>query len=267
MAAWLDACRFVPAAGGTTDWTYSTTVQGYQSPAAAGVVNGRAYKYRAESSDLTQWEMGEGTYNTSTGVLSRTTVLFNSLGTTAKVNFTAAPQVAVIALKEDLISIEEANSFTTAQQKQARQNIGADSGVFVADRNGTNQTGLTAGANNKVAFNNKVKDANGWFDAVTNYRYTPLIAGTYLVALNVATTNGTSGETCQAVIYKNGASVKVGPYMSATSAAGYQSQIVAAVAMNGSTDYLEFYVYAPAAITTLTGATTVTNVQAYRIGD
>jgi hypothetical protein len=125
MAAFLDVCRFNSTAGGTTDWTYSSAITGYQSPAAAGAVNGRLYKYRAESADLSQWEMGEGAYNTSTGVLARTTVLFNSLGTTAKVSFSTAPQVAIVALKEDLLSIEEANSFTTAQQAQARSNIGA----------------------------------------------------------------------------------------------------------------------------------------------
>jgi hypothetical protein len=125
MAAFLDICRFLPTAGGTTDWTYAAVVQGYQSPAAAGAINGGRYKYRAESADLTQWEVGEGTYNASTGSLSRTIILFNSAGTTAKIAFSAAPQVAIVALKEDLISAEEANSFTDAQQTQARRNINA----------------------------------------------------------------------------------------------------------------------------------------------
>ncbi|GLH77491.1 hypothetical protein SSBR45G_23990 [Bradyrhizobium sp. SSBR45G] len=125
MAAFLDICRFLPSAGGTTDWTYAAAVQGYQSPAAAGAVTGRLYKYRAESADLTQWEIGEGAYTSSTGTLARTTILFTSAGTTAKINFSAAPQVAIVALKEDLISIEEANAFTTTQQSQARANIAA----------------------------------------------------------------------------------------------------------------------------------------------
>jgi hypothetical protein len=124
MAAFLDGCRFNPTAGGTTDWTYLSAVNGYQSPAAANVVNGKLYKYRAESSDLSQWELGEGAYNTSTGVLARTTVLYNSSGGTSKISFTALPQVAIVALKEDLISVEEANGFTATQQAQARQNIG-----------------------------------------------------------------------------------------------------------------------------------------------
>lgn len=125
MAAFLNACRFNPTAGGTADWTYSSAVNGYQSPTAANVVNGRLYKYRVESGDLSQWELGEGVYNTGTGVLARTTILFNSAGGTSKINFSTIPQVAIVALREDLISIEEANNFTSTQQIQARRNIGA----------------------------------------------------------------------------------------------------------------------------------------------
>ncbi|WP_051346510.1 hypothetical protein [Bradyrhizobium sp. th.b2] len=117
-SSFLDVCRFNPTAGGTTDWTYSSAVTGYQSPAAAGAVNGAAYSYRAESSDLSQWEIGTGTYNTSTGVLTRGAVLFNSAGTTAKINFSAAPQVAIVALAEDIrafkVSIDQGNIPQTA---------------------------------------------------------------------------------------------------------------------------------------------------------
>jgi hypothetical protein len=111
MTSFLDVCRFNPTLGGTTDWTFSSAVSGYQSPAAAGVVNGSTYSYRAESADLTQWEIGTGTYTTATGVLTRTTVLFNSSatgtgagqsGAGTKITFTAAPQVAIVALAEDL---------------------------------------------------------------------------------------------------------------------------------------------------------------------
>lgn len=102
MASLVDVCRFNPSAGGTTDWTFSTAVQGYQGPTAAGAQNGATYSYRAESADLSQWEIGQGAYNSSTGVIARTTVLFNSSGTTSKINFSATPQVALVALAEDL---------------------------------------------------------------------------------------------------------------------------------------------------------------------
>jgi hypothetical protein len=121
MTAFINVCRFTPTAGGTADWTYSSAVTGYQSPASAGIVNGGTYKYRAESSDLTQWELGQGTYNTGTGVLARTTVLYNSSGTGtgagqsgagSKISFSTTPQVAIVALAEDLPSLTKANTFT-----------------------------------------------------------------------------------------------------------------------------------------------------------
>lgn len=140
MAGLLNVCRFTPTAGGTADFTYSSAIVGYQSPSAAGVVNGRLYKYRAESADLSQWENGEGAYNTGTGVLTRATVLFNSAGSTSKINFTLTPSVGIVLLKEDLISIEEANSFTPTQQQQARTNIGWPDGQIPAT-SGTTQPG------------------------------------------------------------------------------------------------------------------------------
>jgi hypothetical protein len=132
MAAWIDGVLFTPTLGGTTDWTFSAAVVGYNSPALAGVTNGRLYKYHATSADFSQWEDGEGAYNTGTGVLARTTVLYNSSGTgTAagqsgagtKIIFSTVPTVSIVALKEDMISIEEPNTFSAAQRQQARTNI------------------------------------------------------------------------------------------------------------------------------------------------
>jgi hypothetical protein len=62
MAAFLDVCRYNPTSGGTTDCTYLSAVTGYQSPTAAGVVNTATYRYRAESADLSEWEVGYGAY-------------------------------------------------------------------------------------------------------------------------------------------------------------------------------------------------------------
>lgn len=112
MAAFLDLCRFVPTAGGTTDWTYSSTVGGCQSPAAANTVNGTGYRVYAVSNDLTQWEISQGAYNSGTNTFPRTVVLSNSSGTgTAtgqtgagtKINFSTVPQVSAVALAEDLV--------------------------------------------------------------------------------------------------------------------------------------------------------------------
>ena len=187
MAAFLDGCRFNPTAGGTTDWTFSSAVTGYQSPAAANVVNGTLYKYRAESADLSQWEFGEGAYNTSTGVLARTTVLYNSSGGTSKINFSTVPQVAIVVLKEDLISIEEANNFTSVQQAQARHNIGTCIGipdVIVEEQQpaGTNAGTNTIGSFATRSLNTLVRN-NGSIASLSSGQVT-LPAGTYYAEFN-----------------------------------------------------------------------------------
>jgi len=96
----LDACGFNPASGGTGDFVVSAAVTGYQTPAGAGAVNGAVYSYRAQSSDLSQWEIGYGAYATGTTTLARTTVTASSTG--SKVNFSAPPSVYVTALTADL---------------------------------------------------------------------------------------------------------------------------------------------------------------------
>jgi hypothetical protein len=182
MAAFLDGCRFNPAAGGTTDWTYSSAATGYLSPTQANIVNGTKYKYRAESLDLSQWEYGEGTYNTSTGVLARTAVLYSSATSNAKVNFSTVPQVAIVALKEDLISIEEANSFTSTQQAQARHNIGTCVGIPDVVIEEQQPSGTAAGTGSTTAFItrnlNQIVRNNGSIASLSSGQVT-LPAGAY----------------------------------------------------------------------------------------
>lgn len=101
MAKFLDVARFTPTAGGTTDWTVSAAVTGYQTPVAAGAVDGINYRYRAESSDLSQWEIGYGASSSTGTVFARTTVLYNSSGTTSKINFSSAPTVGIVPLSID----------------------------------------------------------------------------------------------------------------------------------------------------------------------
>lgn len=154
MADFLDLCRFTPTESGTTDWTFSSALAGCQGPQAAGAVNGTLYKFYAVSFDQTQWELAEGAYNASTQTFSRTTVLYNSSGTGtasgqsgagAKINFSTVPNVAIVGVKEDLISIAASNNFTAAEQAQARSNINADfpSGTTMLFKQAVPPTGWT----------------------------------------------------------------------------------------------------------------------------
>ncbi|MBC9876336.1 hypothetical protein G8O24_03115 [Bradyrhizobium sp. INPA01-394B] len=166
MAAFLNNCRFVPSAGGTTDWVYASAVGGCQSPTLAGAIDGRKYKFIAISSDLTQWEIAEGTYTAASGTFIRAIVLYNSSGSGVssgqsgagtRINFAAAPNVAIVAVKEDLISIEEPSAFTAAQMAQARANLGVtkknyiiNGGMMVSQENGSTAISATGTATTYV---------------------------------------------------------------------------------------------------------------------
>ena len=98
---------------------------------------------------------------------------------------------------------------------------------------------VTSTSVTKVAFNTKQFDTNTNFDTVTNYRFTPTIAGYYQLnaAIYASATAQTNGNI---QFWKNGA---LYTYGSALSASGNNQCVNGSVIMylNGSTDYVELY--------------------------
>jgi len=103
MASFVDACKFRAASAGTGSFVVSAAVQGFQTPAQAGAADGLVYRYRAENFDLSEWEVGYGTYTAGTLTLARTTILANHSGTTSAVDFGTRPYVGLVILAMDLV--------------------------------------------------------------------------------------------------------------------------------------------------------------------
>lgn len=61
--------------------------------------------YRAETADLSAWEIGSATYNSGPNSLTRDTVFTNSLGTTAKVNLTGTCTVYLTLLAREIDAV------------------------------------------------------------------------------------------------------------------------------------------------------------------
>ena len=95
----------------------------------------------------------------------------------------------------------------------------------------------------KVQFNNEQFDIGGYYDSSTNYRYTPQVAGKYMITARVYITYGSAAtENIRIAIYKNGAVYTLyNDYGGSTQSYG-SVQIVSLIDMNGSSDYLEIYV-------------------------
>jgi hypothetical protein len=106
--------------------------------------------------------------------------------------------------------------------------------------NNANQT-LSTNTTTKIQFNTEVFDTNSNFDSTTNYRFTPTVAGYYLVSSQIACTSANSSEIT-IKLYKNGSDYTRLGRLAPTGQTVYFGNS-ALVSMNGSTDYLEMYVY------------------------
>jgi hypothetical protein len=82
-----DRVKETTATTGTGTVTLAGASTGFQSFAAIGNANTTYYTIAGQGTN--QWEVGLGTYTASGTTLSRDTVLSNSLGTTALINFSA----------------------------------------------------------------------------------------------------------------------------------------------------------------------------------
>ena len=82
------------SAPGTGSVTLLGAALGYQSFAVIG--NGNTTFYCIADQGGNNWEVGVGTYSSTGPTLARTTVLANSLGTTAKINFSSGTQTVFV---------------------------------------------------------------------------------------------------------------------------------------------------------------------------
>lgn len=97
---------------------------------------------------------------------------------------------------------------------------------------------ITTGTPTKIQFNTETMDSNSWYDNVTNFRFTPLTAGKYLVTVTLEGDATTSVTGVYAYIYKNGSPFAYQPVNAPTTTFG-TAMVTTLVDMNGSTDFLE----------------------------
>ena len=112
--------------------------------------------------------------------------------------------------------------------------------TFKATRTGGNQS-FSASTTTKIQYNTEIWDSNSCYDPTTNYRFTPTTAGYYEVTVSAYISQGSTSDV-YLYIRKNGADNSL-LYAGATAAAS-SVQINALVDMNGSSDYLEAFIYA-----------------------
>lgn len=93
----------------------------------------------------------------------------------------------------------------------------------------------------KILFNNAVTDTDDIYDGA-NSRAKPTTAGYYLVQLQVEV-DANTGALLVCYIKKNGTTLVEGRSNASRTSDGFDSDVSVIVHMNGSSDYLEGYLY------------------------
>jgi len=114
--------------------------------------------------------------------------------------------------------------------------------AFSVYRNG--DQAITSGTYTKMQLNAENFDTDNFFDSTTNYRFQPTIAGYYQINGGFYPVSSSSANYVWCMIYKNGTAEVWGTSAGPASAQDGISQVNALIEMNGSTDYLELYVFA-----------------------
>lgn len=134
---------------------------------------------------------------------------------------------------------------------------------FRATRGGTNQS-FSASTYVKIQHATEDWDTTTAYDNATNYRFTPLTAGKYLVQAQVRLTTLSAGKFLYSTIYKNGSIEKQNEFIAAGT--GTQSVLCSTtVDMNGTTDYLEHFVWSDNGTTIISGDITETYFTATKL--
>lgn len=90
----------------------------------------------------------------------------------------------------------------------------------------------------KVQFSTEVYDTAGCYDPTTNYRFTPNVSGYYLIT---TTLQANASSSTAAAIYKNGTRYRES--WASNPGIGATAVISSIIYLNGTTDYVESYIY------------------------
>lgn len=157
--------------------------------------------------------------------------------------------VTKATLRNDGMAIPAATASGDAVRKD-QTHITSETPCFSAYPSGVQTLTVTT---QKVSLQSEYWDTANAFDTTTNYRFTPQVAGYYHISGSVRIA---SAYYCLAQIYKNGAGCLVG----AGAASAVLSTVDGLVYLNGTTDYVELFVYVGVGVNTVAAGTRLQGV-------
>lgn len=244
----------------------STATLGHQSGIAQQII-----LYAINNAGAVELAVSTKFFDQSTRLVSTTLMAAAVASPSTMYSTTARSNVPFIPIARAVSNQATAGTWVTSPTQIDLAPFTLPTNAINVDRNGTDQTGVVTVTFTKLALTNDsangAYDVDGVFDAATNYRYQPNVAGKYLVSYTGTYSAGVDQTLELLVIYKNGVDTIRGLTATISGALGAGGAAVAIVDMNGTTDYLEFYVWHnTGADRTIVGTAKHTFVQAQRIG-
>lgn len=163
----------------------------------------------------------------------------------------------------ELMTLDSGTTFIARNLRPVPSSSGTSYDSVHIRNNGSTTQSLSSGTSTKIsgALTTVVTNTDSWWDT-TNKKFVPNVSGKYLVT--VATQGDSSVVQLVAQIYVNGSIIANGPGWYGTSYCScFNSQVVE---LNGSSDYVEFYVFSSGSANTNAAADN-TYFKATRIGD
>jgi hypothetical protein len=137
----------------------------------------------------------------------------------------------------------------TITQAEIATNVAGTGPAFSAYKSSAQTP--TSATFTKVTFETEEWDTNSNF---ASSRFTPTVAGYYQI--NSVVNYSLNANTCLISIYKNGSEYKRGVQVSIGSQGSAAVNVSGGVYLNGSTDYVEIYIYQQSATAITTNTTT-----------
>lgn len=138
---------------------------------------------------------------------------------------------------------------------------------FFITRNNVVQV-IPDSTNTKIQFTTESYDIGGFFDNVTNYRYTPLYPGKYCFYLSARYETTANSCITQSLIFQNGVHLSTNTNNNIAAGTPVSDTNFIVLDMNGSTDYVEFYtVHNAGAPKNLLGTVEYTYAGGYRVSN
>jgi hypothetical protein len=161
-----------------------------------------------------------------------------------------AAVLAVASTAGYLLSVDSAESTGLKWAAPA----GGSGPAFQAYRSG-DQSIANASTFTKIQWNGENFDTDNCYDSSTNYRFTPNKAGYYMVTHYIKTSGNTAGRViCN--FFKNGSELLLRGFDGTVGNAEYVVGGNATIYLNGTTDYIESFIWMNASTTRTVSSST-----------